>query len=238
MVFQFRPPLVLAAVAIVASACAASSGDAKVANVDLASAAGVRDVATRSAATSYRFEATFASEPLTVTGEVVGSTTHTRADLGDVSVECIVDGTTMYLRAPATGLDEAWGKADLGALGEVDQLSADDVQRAIAGGGAYDPAAYIDMLRSVDDVKQIDGLAIRGVDTSGLAAQVELDRARPVPVRLYVGRDRLLRRLEVELPADHFAARVDFFDYGDDLTIELPRHTVDITDDVRELAVR
>ena len=117
---------------------------------------------------------------------------------GDLTIEYVTDTDAMYMRAPffaamfgelpagtdtsslgeAGGLVEAfgqlgdgWGKVDLTALGDV---LPSEAAASLGGGQAYDPAVFLEMLRSADGAEELGTDEIDGDPVSGLSAEVSM----------------------------------------------------------------
>src|SRR5690606_33827750 len=108
---------------------------------------------------------------------------------GDLTMEMVTDGSTLYTRAPyfatiadlalETGaspddlgplgdlaaLDDQWGRIDLAELSPSQVASA-------AGAQSSDPRAFLDMVAHGTDVHELGTETIDGVDTRGLGAAV------------------------------------------------------------------
>lgn len=146
-----------------------------------------------------------------VSGEVDGDLTHVRMDLsalfesmmsmaesldeevppgllgGDLSIESIVDGTVVYLRAPMLGtiaamdpnadlgpfsaVGEGWARFDVGAF---DDLVPADVAGSLTGTDTADPAALVDLVRSADEVEDLGRSERRGDEVAGLRSELTL----------------------------------------------------------------
>jgi hypothetical protein len=111
----------------------------------------------------------------------------------DLTMQQIVDGDTLYIRAPffaAMGdslgvgdisgqpggelfgvfsdLGDGWGKVDVEALGDVLPGEAGQAMT----GQSVDPAIYLEILRGADQVEELGSDEIDGVEVEGLAAEV------------------------------------------------------------------
>jgi hypothetical protein len=146
-----------------------------------------------------------------VSGEVDDGRTHVRMDLGamfesmssmtaslggelppellsgDLTMESLVDGTVVYLRAPMfatiaamdptarlgpfSQLGDGWGRFDVSAF---DDLVPGDVTEALAGTDTADPDALVDLVRSAEEVEDLGRSERRGDEVAGLRAELTL----------------------------------------------------------------
>lgn len=146
-----------------------------------------------------------------VSGEVDGDRAHVRLDLaamfrsmassaaplgeelppdllsGDLTMETIVDGTVVYLRAPMlstiAAIDPAADLGPFAAIGEgwarfdgsaFDDLVPGDVAGALTGTETADPAALVDLVRGADEVEDLGRSERRGDEVAGLRAELTL----------------------------------------------------------------
>ncbi len=108
---------------------------------------------------------------------------------GDLTMEMVTDGKTLYMRAPffaavaEMALDAGATRSDLGPLadlaalgdewGRVDlsELSPTEVASA-AGGQASDPTVFLDMAARGNDVQELGTETLDGVEARGLGATI------------------------------------------------------------------
>lgn len=168
----------------------------------------------------------------------------------DEPVQIVVDGTTVYLRAPFLDL--------LGDAGTWVSLSPEDLGVAAGGLGlgaaSYDPSKILESLRGVTGEPEVVGTEeIRGVETTQYRAMLDLDKAvagmpidqrdlieaqldqlgaTRVAVDVWVDADGLARRLRVDTSGmlgapgvgeDASAVlTIELFDYGEPVDIQVP----------------
>lgn len=111
------------------------------------------------------------------------------ASTGDVSMEFVSDGGTLYVRAPyfattlaamedqgatpaelevlaaLAELDDEWGSIDLSQISVGEAAS-------VSGAQSSDPRAYLDLAAEGRDVHELGSESIGGVDTRGIGASV------------------------------------------------------------------
>lgn len=183
---------------------------------DPASPDGLNDAAEKSKTAPYRIEmfvdlsgmglTTDPDVPL-LTGEIADGRAHMMMDLGvmfadmlegsdappelqgvDLTMEYVVDGTDMYLRAPLlaavaeqeagttdslavfTELGDDWGYVDMAAIAG---MAPGDIAGTLGVVGA-DPAAFFELMTNVEGAESIGTEEIRGVSTTGVRADVSL----------------------------------------------------------------
>jgi hypothetical protein len=110
---------------------------------------------------------------------------------GDLSMEMITDGTTLYLRAPffASLADMAAAEGASGGLGPMGDLAelgdswgSIDLARvspsavaSAAGAQSADPAAFLEFVRQADDVHELGTDTIDGEEVRGLGATLSYE---------------------------------------------------------------
>ncbi len=158
----------------------------------------------------------------------------------DEPVRVVIDGSRTYLRVPMVD-------ALIGTSGWL-AATADDLGGAAWGGGSYDPAMLLEVLRGVaDDVEVMGTDAVRGVPTTRYAASVRLadvlatgpdgrldqlgGPATMIPSEVWVDTAGLPRRVTMELAgpppsgrekASPVTVSLELFDYGEPVTIDVP----------------
>ncbi len=108
---------------------------------------------------------------------------------GDLTIDTVFDGETMYMRAPMyetladVMLANGARRSDLGPLGDLAELggewgridledvSINDVA-GTAGVQAADPGAFLDMISGAADLRELGDGDVRGVPVEGLAATI------------------------------------------------------------------
>lgn len=112
---------------------------------------------------------------------------------GDLSMEVAGDSSVFYIRSPlfaaigefAGGADtesmgpmdafaelgDGWGKVDLAMLGGD---LPPEIQQLLTGGQSYDPDQFLQLLADVADVEELGSATIRGVQTTGVRAEVSM----------------------------------------------------------------
>jgi hypothetical protein len=165
----------------------------------------------------------------------------------DEPMQIVVDGETAYLRMPM--LESLTGTTGWLSLTpeELGQAGA-----SFGGTpGATDPSQLLETLRGVsDDIREVGTEEVRGVETTHLTATVDLQKAfeqlpaeqraqlegqlgdidAAVPVEVWIDGDSLVRRMEMDLGplmaqamgGGSASMRIEFFDYGEDVAIEVP----------------
>lgn len=131
--------------------------------------------------------------------------------------------------------DTPWLKLDPAAFGVPDSAMRQQ----------QNPADLLQTLRGIGDVEAVGSATVRGVDTTEYRGTVDLRKAldglgpdvtdamkrqlgqlgvASMPVRVWVDGDGLPRREEIELSAggQTVSARIDFFDYGADVSVQTP----------------
>lgn len=133
----------------------------------------------------------------------------------------ITDGTTAYVQMPG---QRHWFKSQLGELGV-----------------SPDVGKQIELLADMDGIREVGTVDVRGVSTRHIAGSMDLQKvlsANGIPlqtlgappsgtaeVSIYLDSDGLLRRLEVTMPNTGPWAgttTTDYFDYGADVSIQVP----------------
>lgn len=165
----------------------------------------------------------------------------------DGPTQIVVDGTTVYLRAPLLDV--------LGGAGTWLSLSSDDLGATGLGLGtaSYDPSKLLESLRGVTGEPEVVGTEdVRGVETTRYTATLDLAEAvaqapadqrdlveaqlqrlgtAEVSVDVWVDADGLARRLQVDMSDALGAAAagdaravltIELFDYGEPVDIQVP----------------
>jgi hypothetical protein len=93
----------------------------------------------------------------------------------DVEMEMLLDGSTMYLRAPALtgtmGLSTEWVSMDL------DELMPGFRDLAALGSGQNDPSSSIEYLRGIEDAHEVGRETVVGVDTTHYSGTIDIEKA-------------------------------------------------------------
>jgi hypothetical protein len=168
----------------------------------------------------------------------------------DEPMQIVVDGTTVFLRAPFLEM--------LGGAGTWWSLSPEDLGVATDGLGlhaaSFDPSRILESLRGVTGEPEVVGTEeVRGVETTRYTATLDLDKAvaeapadqrdlveaqlgqlgaTRISVDVWVDADGLARRLEVDMSevlgatgaGDDAGAvlAIELFDYGEPVDIQVP----------------
>ena len=169
----------------------------------------------------------------------------------DEPMQMVVDGSTVYLRAP---LFELLGGEDTWL-----SLSAEDLGGTASdlglGSGSYDPSKILDSLRGVTGEPEAVGTeSVRGVETTRYTADLDLAEAvdaapedqremieaqldqlgeTSISVDVWVDDDGLVRRMQLDMGGmlgGTATLTIELFDYGQPVDIEVPS-----PDDVRSL---
>lgn len=248
-------------VAAVALLAAPTAGSATAPPGDALTAEELAAAAERSANTSYRFEMLMTVTGLPMfeidgplaSGEFTGKRMHMRMDLGvvfaslldmpgappevqelrdaDLTMEMILDGTDIYVRAPFFAtlaemmgpeagsfevfaeLGDGWGYVDLTRL-EGTELG--DITEAVGGMGG-DPLSFFALLSDIGKTEQLGSETIRGVESVGVRAHVdfgELMEVQGAPVDLPAGDLENLANvtfpIDVWVGSDGYISRVAF----------------------------
>lgn len=192
-----------------------------------------------------------------MTGEVAGTQSHMVMDFGAMfgelipedqmppelaaagfTMEFVTDGTDMYIRSPLLAMTAASGDpstAPFAELGDrwgyvdgtaVPGMSPTDISGSMGVGGA-DPSAFLDLLAEVAEVTPIGTESIRGVDASGVSAEVDLGAlleaqgtaAMPAggpdlgdvtfPIEVWIDKDSFVRRIVMELNGEAIAGAAE-----------------------------
>jgi len=169
----------------------------------------------------------------------------------DEPMRMVVDGATIYMRAPmlgSLGAGDGWlsyTPEDLGLTSEALGL----------GAGTYDPSSYLESLRGVTGEPEVIGTeVVRGVETTHYRATMDLATALAsvpdgrqrdlveaqlgqlgegtIPLDVWVDADGLPRRMEIDmgemfssmgLGAETSAVMtMEYFDYGQPVDIQVP----------------
>jgi len=106
----------------------------------------------------------------------------------DLSIETIVDGTVVYLRAPMLGMLGAFGAADVPGelaqlgdgwgmvdLAEVPGVSAADIAELTGAQSASSPDQILAMLDDLGSVTEIGSVAIDGTATTRYSAVIDVE---------------------------------------------------------------
>lgn len=162
----------------------------------------------------------------------------------------IVDGTTIYINAPAFAADlggRAWMKMDLGEFFTAEQMQA----------GPTDAASMLRQLEAAGSTRLVGSERLSGKRTKHYRATIEptaqaeslreagLDEAAelveqqgsPTTIDVWIDRAGLVRRMAMTGaaagPGTEMRTTMDFFDYGSDPLIAVPPD--DQVDDATEL---
>jgi hypothetical protein len=155
----------------------------------------------------------------------------------DLTMESIIDGSTLYIRAPMFGALrdmaggdlpddpalgpagaladlEDWGRVDLAALG--DEVGMSEVGQAVGMDPSSDPAVLLELVAGADDVRPLGTDEVRGDQVTGLAAEISMRDMLEVQG---VDPAEMTEQMEATAPPD-----ADFIDdFMDDmLDTELP----------------
>jgi len=165
----------------------------------------------------------------------------------DEPMQMVVDGTTIYMRAPMLSGAEEWVSLDPEDMG----MSSDALG---FGAGTYDPSSYLESLRGVSGEPEVVGTEeVRGVETTHYEASMNLADAiaeapeeqralveevlgqlgdGTIPLDVWVDADGLPRRLAMDM-GEMFSSlglgsemsavmTMEFFDYGQPVDIQVP----------------
>lgn len=191
----------------------------------------VRELAeTMRAARTVRYEGSVTTWPGAQNATISGSYDFTtRRGEGrvtsspDQTIEVINDGDVVYVKMP--GLPR-WVRADLGQV----MVSAPDLY------------SHLEVIAGMDDVQAAGTAVVRGVSTRHFTGTIDLRKylsqtgfkpeeltivpaGSTVQVDVYLDSNNLLRRLEITAPDDGpwgGTATTDYFDYGADVSIQVP----------------
>ncbi|NAZ85610.1 LppX_LprAFG lipoprotein [Kineococcus indalonis] len=145
----------------------------------------------------------------------------------------LVDGTAYLSGAPLTGQGQ-WVRLPLEAAGAAGVDTS-----------ALDPSRQLEQLRAVaDDVREVPGVTVRGVETRGYAGTIDAAEALEqlpaeqrtaeaeqaaaevgsVPFTLYVDEQDRPARTVVDLAVDGSTAELsmDYYDWGSDVDVAAP----------------
>jgi hypothetical protein len=93
----------------------------------------------------------------------------------DMEMEVLLDGSTMYMRAPSLtdtmGLSTDWVSMDL------DELMPGFRDLAALGSGQNDPSSSIQYLRGIEDAREVGRETVAGVETTHYRGTVDLEKA-------------------------------------------------------------
>ena len=148
------------------------------------------------------------------------------AEAGGTTVTLrVVDGALYLSGAPLTG-EGQWMKMTLDGMPGLDTT-------------AMDPSAALDQLQAVaDDVTEVPGVTVRGVETTGYSGTIdpvkaaeslpeaerpdpaELEGVGPIPFTLYVDSDNRPARVVVEQSG--LTVTMDYYDWGTDVDVATP----------------
>ena len=166
----------------------------------------------------------------------------------DGTMEMIMAGTSFYLRMPF--LDEMIGEEGIWVGMSLEDLGIAGDSLGL-GAGTNNPTSVVEMLRgSSGDVEELGTEEIRGVETTGFRAEIDIaqaleempddvrstvegqlgDVSGTFPVEVWIDGDGLPRRVSMDMSelmgqmveGGSVAAVMDFFDYGADIEIEEP----------------
>jgi hypothetical protein len=177
----------------------------------------------------------------------------------DMEMEVLLDGSTMYMRAPSLtdtmGLPTDWVSMDL------DELMPGFRDLAALGSGQNDPSSSIQYLRGVEDAHEVGRETVAGVETTHYRGMVDLEKAYDrlpsdagreleaaldqvrsqfgnanVPVDVWLDDEGLLRRMTMSMETEPDAAvdltmrmRIEIPEYGIEVRIRPPADH-DVTD--------
>lgn len=200
-------------------------------------------------------------------------------DPDELYVETIVDGDTLYLRAPLisaigggapgmavepgleglAALGDGWGRID---LSQVDDLDGLDLS-GLSGGTMTDITQLFDVLKGSEEITELGDDTVRGTDVSGLRVTTTLGdlieatgqaegggllpsvgdvdaalESSAAAIDMWVDEAGQIRRLSFALDVPDLGTgeggfragtTIDFFDYGADLSIDIPTDAIDLT---------
>jgi hypothetical protein len=182
--------------------------------------------------------------------ELAAASGETIPDGLEEPMQMVVDGTTIYMRAPmfaVLGGPTGWLSMTPEDLGTTSDALG-------VGAGAYDPSAILETLRGVSGEPEVVGTeVVRGVETTHYVANMDLAAALAsapedqrelleaqleqlgqgtIPVDVWVDADGLPRRMAMDMGgllssmgSDGEASAVmtmEFFDYGEPVDIQVP----------------
>lgn len=143
-------------------------------------------------------------------------------------------GDEVFVRAGGTGADGVWTRIELRQGGGLHQFAGDPILALLLLRGVTDDLEVVDetVVRDVPVTHYRAGVDARlAADQStseGRAALAMLATALPeppvLPVEVWIDEAGRVRRLSysVELPGRTFDTTVEFFDFGDEATVETP----------------
>jgi hypothetical protein len=168
--------------------------------------------------------------------------------VGGGKIEQIFEGDVIYMKTPVAaqqfGAKKPWLKVDVRQAGQA--LGIDPSKLGQVGGN--DPRQMLDQIRSVSgDVEKLGTEKVRGVETTKYRGNVDIRRSpdrlpeaqreqarveveklveqvgsATYPMTLWIGKDKLVRRVRIEYGFDipgqkkqaRFSMTMEFFDFG------------------------
>lgn len=165
----------------------------------------------------------------------------------DLTMEMILDGSTMYMRTPllrrSMGITTPWVSMNL------DELVPGFSELAALSQGQNDPTASLTYLQGITDAEEVGSEVVAGIETTHYRGSLDMGRAyrnlpadteaaleqaiaqakrvfgdEPMPVDVWIDDEGLLRRMSFTLRADGLAKRA----FGLEMSIEIPEYGVDV----------